>query len=142
MIHQFPIILHSRFQFFLIFSFTLWIKFRSASQVYSCFKVLQWIEIFLQYSLALTRKSICSALSSSFNHALVFRENGSGPWISDSLWIIFRVFDLSFSISLHHPTFITVLLGHPVFSSIPLNQSGYSFWIFSVAWIKVSSFHP
>ena len=83
----------------------------------------------------------CSSLSQSFNHALVLRENGSGHEILDNFWIIFRVFSLSFSISLHHHTFITVLLGHQVLSSIQLNKSEYSFWIFSVALTKVSSFH-
>ena len=68
--------------------------------------------------LAWMRKSICFFLSCSSRPILVLMLNGIFM-IHESFFIIDSVVFLSFSNALHHPVFMTFLLEHHIFSSIP-----------------------
>jgi hypothetical protein len=89
------------------------------------------------------RKSDCSSLSSSFNHALDFTENVNHESfkIEDSSLIISSVSGLCFSISLPHQHFITVFDGHQVFNSIQEKLSEKFSINNFVAFIRFSFLH-
>jgi hypothetical protein len=95
----------------------------------------------LQYLLALTKKSICSFLSSSFNHVLLFTLKGTFRFL-DNVFIILIVDLLFFNNADHHPDFITLFAGQPVFSSIQNKLFQYIFSISKAVCKSFSLFHP